>query len=166
MHKSHVWEKSSSWDLSQNAVSQSDYRILKSTISLEQNDEKAWLFACWYRFMEIRSWLKNIGVGLVKNGCGHSILKTPKLAVYQREMNGIYWFLVCWYKFRKAKSYFNNFLVLVVKNGRSLLGLGTLKSAVSQELIKLTIKPNNFKRFYSQISEKHDQTFIFAEGAL
>ena len=33
----------------------------------------------------------------------------------------------------KAKSYFNNFLTMVVKNGRSLLGLGTLKSTVSQE---------------------------------
>ena len=40
----------------------------KSTISLEQNDAKAWFFACWYRLMEIRSWLKNIGVGMVKMG--------------------------------------------------------------------------------------------------
>ena len=30
----------------------------------------------------------------------------------------------------------------------------------------LTIKPNNFKKFYSQISEKHDQTSIFAVGVL
>ena len=35
----------------------------------------------------------------------------------------------------KAKSYFNNFLVVVVKNGCGLLGLKTLKFAVSQELI-------------------------------
>ena len=39
--------------------------------------------------MEIKSWLKNIGVGMVKNGCGHTDLK---LAVSQRGMNRINWF--------------------------------------------------------------------------
>ena len=29
----------------------------------------------------------------------------------------------------------------------------------------LTIKPNDLRKFYSQISEKHDQTPIFAEGS-
>ena len=76
--------------------------MLKLTIYLEQNDEKAWFFACWYRFMEIRSWLKNIEVGLVKNGCGHSVFRTLKLAACHGEINGINWFLICWYKFRKA----------------------------------------------------------------
>ena len=75
--------------MGQNALSQSDYSIFKSTISLEQNDEKASFFACWYRFMENRSWLKNIWVGMVKNGCGHSVLWTLKLAVCQGEMSGI-----------------------------------------------------------------------------
>ena len=32
--------------------------------------------------------------------------------------------------------------------------------------IWLTIKPNNLRKFYSQISEKYDQTSIFAEGVL
>ena len=32
--------------------------------------------------------------------------------------------------------------------------------------IWLTIKPNNLRTFFSQISEKHDQTFIFVEGVL
>ena len=41
--------------MAQNALGQSDYRIFKSTISLEQNDEKARFFACCYRFMENRS---------------------------------------------------------------------------------------------------------------
>ena len=81
--------------MGQNALGQSDYRIFKSTISLEQNDEKAWFFACWYRFMENRNWLKNIGVGVVKNGCGHSVLRTLKLAVCQGKTNEINWFLVC-----------------------------------------------------------------------
>ena len=39
--------------------------------------------------MEIKSWLKNIGVGMVKNGRGHTDLK---LAVSQRGMNRINWF--------------------------------------------------------------------------
>ena len=116
LRKSHIWEKFGSWDMGQSALSQSDNRICKSTISLEQNDEKAWFFACWCRFMSIRSWLKNIGVGMVKNGCGHSILRTLKLAVCQGEMNWINWFLVCSYKFEKAKSYCNNCGVVVVKN--------------------------------------------------
>ena len=36
--------------------------------------------------MEIKSWLKNVGVGLVKNGCDHFGLK---LAVSQNGINGI-----------------------------------------------------------------------------
>ena len=102
----------------------------KISISQEQNDEKAWFFACWYRFME--SWLKNIGVGMVKNGFSHSVLRALKLAVCQVELNGINWFLVCWYESRKSKIYFNNFLVVVLKNGHGLLDLRILKYAVSQ----------------------------------
>ena len=69
-------------------------------------------------------------MGIFKTGCGHSVLRTLKLAVCQGIMNGINWFLVCWYKFMKAKSYFNNFFVVVVKDVCDLLILGTLKSAV------------------------------------
>ena len=89
MHKSHTWEKSSYWDMGQNALDQSDCIIFKLTISLEQNDEKVWFFAYWCRFIEIKSWL-------VKNGCGHSGLRTLKLAVSQEGINGVSWFLVCW----------------------------------------------------------------------
>ena len=32
--------------------------------------------------------------------------------------------------------------------------------------IWLTIDPNNFKKCYSRISEKHDESSIFAEGVL
>ena len=109
--------KSGSWDMGQTALSQSDYRIFKSTISLEQNDEKAWIFACWYIFMESRSWLKNIGLGIFKNGYGHSALRTLRLAVRQGKMNERNWILVCWYKFMKAKSYFNNFFLSWSKMG-------------------------------------------------
>ena len=106
--------------MGQNALRQSDYRIFKSTITLEQYHEKAWFFACWYRFMESTSWFENIGVGMVKNGFDHSVLRTLKLALCQGKMNEINWFLVCWYKFMKGKSYFNNFWVVVVKNGHGL----------------------------------------------
>ena len=58
--------------MAQNACGQSDCRIFKSTVSLEKVDEKAWFFACWYRFTEIKSWLKNIEVGVVENELGHS----------------------------------------------------------------------------------------------
>ena len=95
MHKAHTWEKSGSWDMGQDALGQSDCSIFKSTVSLEQNDEKTLFFACCYRLMEIKSWSKNIGVGLVKNGCGHSGLRTLKLAVSQEGINLINWFLVC-----------------------------------------------------------------------
>ena len=94
--------------------------------------------------METKSWLKNIGVVMVKKGCGYSGLGT-NLAVSQGGVNWINWFLAkkgcglsghgtlksavsqewidemcwffaCWYKFRKAKSYFNNYWVGMVKN--------------------------------------------------
>ena len=52
--------------MSQNSLDQSDCRVFKLAIYLEQNDEKDF-FPCWYRFIEIKSWLKNIGVGVVTN---------------------------------------------------------------------------------------------------
>ena len=42
LHKSYIWEQFSSWDIGQNALGQSHYRIFKSTISIEQHDEKTW----------------------------------------------------------------------------------------------------------------------------
>ena len=98
LHKSHTFEKSGSWDMGQNALDQSECSIdyFKLTIYLEQNDEKAWFLACWCRLIEIKSWLKNIGVGVVKNGCDHSGLRTLKLVVSQEGINGISWLLVCW----------------------------------------------------------------------
>ena len=96
LHKSHTWEKSGSWDMGQNALDQSDCSIFKLTISLEQNDEKAWFFVYWCRFIEIKSWSKNSSMGMVKNGCGHFGLRALKLAVSQKGINGVSWVLVCW----------------------------------------------------------------------
>ena len=72
MYKSHFCENSGSWDMDQNSLGQWDGRILKLAISLEQNEENAWLFAWRYKFIESKSWLKNIGVGVVINGCVYS----------------------------------------------------------------------------------------------
>ena len=82
--------------MGQNVLGQSNCCIFKLTTSPEQNDEKAWFFACWCRFIEIKSWLKNIGVGMVRNGCDHSGLKTLKLAVSQEGVNWVTWSLICW----------------------------------------------------------------------
>ena len=41
------------------------------------------------RLMEIKSLLKNIGVGVVRNGCVHFGLRTLKPAVSQVGINGI-----------------------------------------------------------------------------
>ena len=93
--------------------------FFKWIISLEQKDEKVWFFACWYKFIEIKSWAKNIEMGGFINGCAHSGCRNLKLIVSHKEINRINPFLVIWYKFRKAKSYFNNWtLVLqrVLKN--------------------------------------------------
>ena len=57
--------------------------------------KKTDFFACWYRLMEIKSWLQNIGVDMVNNGCGHSGLRTLKLTLSQKGTTGINWFLVC-----------------------------------------------------------------------
>ena len=44
LHKAHIWEKSGSLDMGQNAPGQSDCGIFKSTKSLEQMDEAVRFF--------------------------------------------------------------------------------------------------------------------------
>ena len=46
LHKSFIWDKYFSRDIDQNALSQSDFRFFKSTISPEQIDKIASFFAC------------------------------------------------------------------------------------------------------------------------
>ena len=41
----------------------------KSNISLEQRDEIVYFFTCWY--WKLRADRKTLGVGVVRNGCGH-----------------------------------------------------------------------------------------------
>ena len=130
LHKSHIWKKSHSWDMGQNVLGQSNYM----NISLEQIDEIAWFFACWYKFLEIKSWLKNFGIGVVKNGCDQSGPRTLKLAGSQG-IGRMIWCFAQWYKFRTVKSYSDNYWVDVVENECGLLSHGTLKFAVSHEWI-------------------------------
>ena len=52
-----ILENFGSWDMSQNVFGQSDCGIFKKIISLEWKKEKAWFFACWYKFIEIKNWL-------------------------------------------------------------------------------------------------------------
>ena len=59
-----------------NALSQSDCRIFKSTVSPEQIVETASFLACWYKFTKIKSWLKFFWLGMIKNGYGQSGLWT------------------------------------------------------------------------------------------
>ena len=72
-------------------------------------------------------------LGMVKNGCGQSGHRNPKLTVSQKWTDGINRFFPCWYKFRKVKSWFNNFYLGIVKNGHGLSVHETLKSALSWE---------------------------------
>ena len=59
--------------------------------------------------METKSWLKNVGVGVVKKGCGLSGHRTLKLAVSQERIDEIKWFFVYWYTFMEAKRYFDHY---------------------------------------------------------
>ena len=61
------WEKSYFWDIGQNALSQLECRIFKSTISPEQIDETDLRFVCWYKFT--KSWSKIFWLGMVKYRC-------------------------------------------------------------------------------------------------
>ena len=77
---------------------------------------------------------------VVKNGCGHSVHGTLKLAISQEEINRVNWFVGLLIRIQvKAESYFNKFWMVVFKRGCGLLGLvESLKSSVSQEWMKWT----------------------------
>ena len=70
----------------QNVLGQSDCRILKSTIFLEENYEKVWFFGCWYKVIEIKSSFKNIGMGVVINMHVHPGCRNLRLGVSQTLM--------------------------------------------------------------------------------
>ena len=80
----------------QNDLSQSDCRIFKSNRSLlNQIYEKAWFLACWYKFMETKSWLKIIEVVIVKNTpCLSTLVGTAWLIRENVKFSEIFWNLV------------------------------------------------------------------------
>ena len=129
----YIWEKSCSWDIGQNALSQPDCRIFKSSISPEQIDETASFLACWYKFAKIKSWLKIFWLGIVKNGFDPSGLWTLKLTVSEEWTDGINCFFACWYRFTKIKSWSKIYWVSMVKNGCGQFGYRTLKLTLSQK---------------------------------
>ena len=83
--------------MGQNTLGQTDFRIFKTNISLEQSDEIALFFECWCKFTKITSWVKNFGVFEVKKGCGYSAPRTcgysaPEILAVSQEIDGIIWF--------------------------------------------------------------------------
>ena len=61
-------ERSCSWDIGQNVLSQSDCRIFKSTSSPEQLSERVSFFPCWYKFIKIKIRSKLFWLDMVKKG--------------------------------------------------------------------------------------------------
>ena len=52
---------------------------LKSAVSQEWIDEMSWIFPCWYKFINAKSYFDNYWVGIVKNRwgiIGHGSLKS------------------------------------------------------------------------------------------
>ena len=120
--------KSVSWDMVQNALGQTDCRIFKSTISLEQTDEIAWFFICWYKCMEIKCWLKK----LVNNGCSHSDHRTLNLVVSEEGSNNNNNKLIFGMVMQIEPGKLKVTLIIFGWWWLCHLGHGTLKSAVSQ----------------------------------
>ena len=54
-----------------NACGQSGDGTLKLTLSEEWTNGINWFFACWCRFITVKSWSKFYWVGMVKNGCSN-----------------------------------------------------------------------------------------------
>ena len=65
--------------------------------------------------MQIKSRLKILGVGLIKNGCGQSCDRTLKLTLSEEWTSWINWFFAC--RFTKIKSWSKIYWVGMIKNG-------------------------------------------------
>ena len=102
-------------------------------MSLENNNDAAWFFACWCKFMEVKNWLKNFGVGVVKNGCSHFGHRTLKMAVSQKGIDEINWFFCMLIQIQEFKCHFNNYWLGNITNGDDFLGHRTLNLSVSRE---------------------------------
>ena len=135
LHKSYICENSCSWDIGWNALSQSDCRVFKSTISPEQIDEIASFFVWWYKFTKIRSYSKNFLVGYDQNVDVVNLVYWLKNWMYlKNEQMKLSDFFGCKYKFMQNKRWLNIFGVGMVKNGCAKPGDGTLKWTVSEQM--------------------------------
>ena len=122
-----IWERSCSWDISQNgnALSQ-PFRLQKSTISPETSAETPYFLHVDKNSRKLKL-IKFIffWLGMVKNGCGQSGLWTLKLMLSQEWTDGVKWFFACWYNF--TQKVIENFGLSMAKDDRSL------KLTVSEE---------------------------------
>ena len=114
--------------------------MLKLIVSQERTDGINWSFASWYKFTQIKRWLKILGVSMVKNVCGQSGDGILKLTVTEEWTDRINWFFACWYMVTKIKSWSNFFWVNMVRNGHIFLVNEVLKSAVSELMMNLWIE--------------------------
>ena len=76
-----------------NGCGQSGLWTLKLIECEEWTDGIYRFFACWYKFIQIKSYLKIFVVGMVNNGCGQSGDGALKLTVSKEWIDGIIHFL-------------------------------------------------------------------------
>ena len=113
------------WDMAQNTLGQSDCKVFNYIC------RKSLIFCMLMQiYRNIKSWLENMGICMVKSRYGHVGLRTLRSSVSQEWIDEVSWFFPCWYKFRKAKSYVNSYWMGTVKNGWGLIDHGILKSGL------------------------------------
>ena len=61
--------------MARNQCGQSGYGTLKLTVSQEWIDGKNLFFVYWYKFMQIKSWLKMLKVDIVKIGVASPVTR-------------------------------------------------------------------------------------------
>ena len=117
--------KSSSWNMGRNVQGQSDSRLFKSTIFVEQSDEIAWFLHVDTNPWKLKYDWKILGWAWWKNGCGLSGHRTLKLAVSQEGIDK----LICCVliQAQKVESYFKDYWMGVVKNRHDFFVHGSLK---------------------------------------
>ena len=82
-----------------NAHGQSNFEIIKSTISQEQQEQSARIFTWWDRLKEDKGWFENVLFGEVKKALVQSDCRIPESTISQVRINESTWFLACRYRF-------------------------------------------------------------------
>ena len=140
------YDQSGFWTLKLTVVKrwygQSGFWILKLTASQEWSDGINWFFACWYKFIQVKRWLKMFEVGLVRNRCGQSCDRTIKFTVSEEWADGINWFFACWYRFTKIKRWSKIYWV-----GMPKMGVASLVTGLWNWLYLNISKMNRWNKF-------------------